>query len=727
MEMNELKRAQRYLMRDFVRGKGKELDFSRYLHLFVRNLWLIVLISAIPLGAMFMWLAHQPRQYASKAVVQLDEEQRLLEKVEDVQPQTITGSEYLNTVAESFSSGTLMLRVARATEFDKDPKVFPPLPDGEPYSDTAIAQKMRTRISTELRRGTRLIDITVLDEQPARANKVAEAVVTEFIRQTVEQQSKVARMASQFVEEEARKLKAKLEADERKLQEYKERYDALSLDKSQNITLAQLEDLNSRATAAKNDRIKLESDIGQVKRTNPGDVAGLLQIASVQAIPQVIELQNQIHAAKGELRQLLTANLSVYKKLELQPKHIRAQASLQQLQDSLHAILQNAGELLTARYKTAKDTEDKLAAAFHEQQQAALNMDRIGIPYNVLQREVDSERSMYDSLMMQAREARIGAEIKSSPLHVIQEPMVSSGPVKPDKPKMLLVALVFGIVVSGIVLVVLDSLDNTLRSVDQAEEFLGLPALGAIPEEKFRKRARLPFVVVDTPKSRQAEAFRFVRASLSLLGSKSPGKVLLITSAISDEGKSFCAMNTAAAFAIEGLRTVVVEADLRRPCFLRTLRTMDDNKTPGLSDYLTGQQPLESIIRQSPLDHLSFIFAGRSARNPAELLASRSLDTLISCLRERFDRVIIDSPPINAVSDTLSVIRSVQYVCLVVRTGKTPKKAIARACAMVEKAGGKMAGLFLNRVNFNFGAANSYYYYGHRYVAQRALPLAIGN
>ena len=218
MEMNELKRAQRYLMRDFVRGKGKELDFSRYLHLFVRNLWLVVLISAIPLGAMFMWLAHQPRQYASKAVVQLDEEQRLLEKVEDVQPQTITGSEYLNTVAESFSSGTLMLRVARATEFDKDPKVFPPLPDGEPYSDTAIAQKMRTRISTELRRGTRLIDITVVDEQQARAKNIADAVVTEFIGQTVQQQYTVSRMASQFVQEEANKLKGKLEADEQQLQ-----------------------------------------------------------------------------------------------------------------------------------------------------------------------------------------------------------------------------------------------------------------------------------------------------------------------------------------------------------------------------------------------------------------------------------------------------------------------------------------------------------------------------
>jgi polysaccharide biosynthesis transport protein len=722
--MTESNQAQRYLVRDFVRGGGKGLDFRRYFYLFLRNLWLVVLINATALGAMFVWLVHQPPQYASKSVVQIESEQpRVLGKVEDVQPQILTTEDYFNTVTESFRSGTLMLRVARATGLDKDPKLFPPLPDGKPYSDTAIAQSMLGRISIELRRNTRLIDITVLDEQPARANKVADAVVAEFIRQTVEQQYNVSRMASQFLKEEVNKLKAKLEADEQQLQEYKERYDALSLEKSESITVEQLEDLNRRAMSAENDRIKLESDIEQVKRTDPQDVEGLLQNASVQAIPQVAELQNQLNTAKAELRQLLTTYLAAYKKPQRQPKYIRAQASIQQLQDSLNATLRNARPLLAARYKTAKDTEDKLAAAFHEQQQAALNMNRIGIPYNVLRREVDSERSMYDSLMMRVRETTISAELKSSPFHVVQEPMVSITPVKPEKRKMMLVALVFGIVVSGVVLVLMDSLDNTLRSVDQAEEFLGLPTLGTVPEEKLRKRAQLPFVVIDTPKSRQAEAFRFIRTSISLLRSESHGRVLLMTSALSNEGKSFFAMNTAAAFAIEGLRTVVVEADLRRPGFFRALPGMADKKTLGLSDYLVGRQPLEAIIRQSPVDNLSFIFAGRSARNPAELLASRSLNTLINCLTESFDRVIVDSPPINAVSDTLSLVRAVDYVCLVVRPGKTPKKAIARACAMVEKAGGRIAGLFFNRVNFNFDAADSYYYYGRRYVApQRALP-----
>jgi capsular exopolysaccharide synthesis family protein len=357
-------------------------------------------------------------------------------------------------------------------------------------------------------------------------------------------------------------------------------------------------------------------------------------------------------------------------------------------------------------------------AAFHEQEQAALDLNRIGIPFNVLQREVESDRAMYDSLMTRIRETTISAQIKTSPFRVIQEPMVTSIPVKPEKMKTMVVALVFSLVFAVVLLVAFDTVDSTLRSVDQAEEFLGVPALGVIPEERQKKvkRDRLPMVVINDPTSRQAEAFRFIRASAALLGPEPTRRVFLLTSAVSEEGKSFSVLNAAAAFAIEGLRTVAVEADLRRPAFYKSLPGMANRKTPGLSDYLAGNESLDRIIHQSPLENLSFIFAGQSTRNPAELLAGKSFHRLILSLLERFDRVICDSAPINAVSDTLSMIGAVQYVCLVVRPGRTPKKAIARACDLVEKAGGKMAGLLLNRVNFKIGAGPSYYYYGEKYV-----------
>jgi polysaccharide biosynthesis transport protein len=713
--------AQKQLIRDFVRGGGKELDLTRYIHLFVRNLWWVVIIVGIALAGASVWLRYQPVQFISQAVVQVEnEQQKVLGKVEDVQPQNLTTDDYFTTVTQSFTSETLMLRVAHASGLDEDPEIFPPLPNGQRYADEAIAQAMLKRISAELRRNTRLIDITVLDEQPERAKQVAETVLSEYVLQSIEQQYSVSRLASQFLKEEANKLRTQLETAERQLQEYKERYDAVSLEKSENISAEQLKDLNGKISSAKDERIKLEADLEQLRRTPPDDVAGMLQIASVQAIPQVTAIQNEISTAQDNLRQLLTTDLAALKNPQLHPKYIRATASIEQLNETLKATLQNARNILESHYRVAKETEDKLTAAFHEKEQAALDLNRIGIPYNVLQREVESDRTMYDSLMTRLQETTISAEIKTSPFRVVQEPMVPMKPAKPEKFKTMLVALVFAVVLSGIVLVILDTMDSTLRSVDEAETFLGVHTLGVIPEEKERKGAHLPLVVVDDPTSRQAEAFRFIRASISLLGPESSRRVFLLTSAVSDEGKSFAAVNTGAAFAIDGLRTVVIEADLRRPTFLKVWPGMANKKALGLGDYLAGNQSLEAVIRQSPVENLSFIFAGKSVRNPAELLTGKSFNRLIQSLLERFDRVICDSAPINAVSDTLTLIGSVQYVCLVVRPGKTPKKAIARACDLIEKAGGKIAGLFLNRVNFKIGAGCCYYYYGEKYVVQKA-------
>ena len=481
-------------MRDFARGGGKELDLTRYFHLLRRNLWLIAVIVVVVLSGTYIWLGFQPRQYASRTIVQVENEQPkvLGSKVDDVQPQNLITDDYFNTVAQSFTSETVMLRVARSTGLDKDPIIFPPRPDGKNYSDEEIAQGMLKRISTELRKNTRLIDIRVLDERPERANIVSEAILTEFVRLTVEQQYNVSRLASQFLQDEASKLKTQLEAAERQLQEYRERNDAVSLEKSEDITLEKLKDLNAALTTAKDARIKLESDIEQVKRTKSDDVAGMLQIASVQALPEVADIQTQITNAKAALRQLSATDLAALKNPQRHPKYIRAAASIQQLNDSLKATLQNAGKILAAHYRAAKDTEDKLTAAYHEQEQAALDLNRIGIPYGVLQREVESDRSMYDSLMTRVRETTISAEVKTSPFHVVQAPMTSARPAKPEKMKMMLVALVFSVVLSGVVLIALDSMDDTLRSVDQAEEFLGVHALGVIPEEKPRKGARLP-------------------------------------------------------------------------------------------------------------------------------------------------------------------------------------------------------------------------------------------
>jgi capsular exopolysaccharide synthesis family protein len=503
--MNEASQVKKQLIQDFVQGAGKDFDIVRYCHLFLRHLWLIGLIVGAALVGTFAWLSRQPKEYDSRTVVLVEQGQRkVLSKMEEIPPENLVTEDYLNTVVQTLTSQSLMLRVALAVGLEKDAQLFPPQPAGKGYSDEAIGKAMRQRVTAALRHGTRLIDISVEDESPERAKEIADAVVSQFLRQTSEQQ-------------------------------------------------------------------------------------------------------------------------------------------------------------------LSEGTE------------------------NILFR-------------------------------VIEEPTASTVPVKPEKRKMMEIAFVFALIIGGVLVIILDSLDESLRSVDQAEQFLGLPALAIVPEKKGQKSFIPTILDQHGQRSRQAEAFRTVRASLSLLGSESSRRVFLFASALPAEGKSFCSVNTAVAFSVEGLRTIVVEADLRRPSLHRFFPGLADRNTPGLSDFLAGNEALDSVILTSPIENLSFLFAGRRPPNPAELLASKAFLHLIEALLERFDRIICDSAPINTVSDTLTLIAAVQHVCLVVRPEKTPKRAIARACHLVERAGGNLAGFILNRVQFKYGSGPRYYYdYGDKYYQEDKL------
>jgi succinoglycan biosynthesis transport protein ExoP len=712
--MNEPVPVQRHLMQDFVKGGGKDFDVKRYYHLVLRNLWLIGLVVVLALVGTFAWVSRQPKEYGSRVVIQVEQEEQRILKVDDLQPQHLENDDYLNTIVQSMTNQTLMLRVAKEVGLDRDPKLFPPKPDGKPYSDSAIAGAVRKRVSAAMRHGTRLLDISVLDEDAERAQRIADTVFREFLRQNFEQQMAVSNVATRFLQEQADQQKAKVESIEHELQTYREEHKAVSLDQNQNIVADKLRDLNNKVTAAKDARIRLGTDLEQLHRVRPDDIDGILHISSVAALPQVSQIRTQIVTAQAEFNALQKRYGRNH------PRYIQAVTTIQGLQDSLRRTLQDVGNILATRFSEAKTTEAQLTAALNDQENEALNLSKIAIPYNVLQRNLASERALYDSLVTRIGETNISRGLDKSPFRLVEAPAVSWVPVKPEKAKTLVIALVFSLVLSVVIIIWLDSIDDTLRSVDQAEEFLGMPALAVIPEEKRKAGAPLPLTVVDEPRSRQAEAFRTIRASVSLLGPEETRKVFLFTSAVPSEGKTFTSLNTAASFAIENLKTVVVEADLRMPTLHKAFKDIANRETPGLSDLLAGNVPLDEVLVQSRVPNLSLLFAGRKAPNPAELLSGKAFGELIKALSERFDRVVIDSPPLTAVGDTLNLIRSVHYVCLVVRPEKTPKKAIARCAHLIHSAGGKLAGFFLNRVNFKIGASYYYYYYGGKYYDKRA-------
>ena len=692
-------------------GGGGGLDLGYYLHLLIRYLWLFLAIVLLAAGIAAFFALRQPKLFISTGVLQVEAQEQKVLPSEDIQTVKPEADDYITTIVANLTGDSLLVRVAKAAGLLEDPTFFKPKPNGEPYTDTEIAARMRGIITVANRKvgtsATRLIDVSAKDTDPERARLIASTLIKEFLAQNIEQQVEVARAATEYLRDESDKLKAKLQQSDEKLQRYKEELKAVSLENDQNIIVEKLKDLNKQVTEANNQRIRLESDMQLLRDTPPDDVDRMLQIPSVSSIPQVQNLLAETVNAEAELA-------AVQKRYgPMNPAFVQATTKVNQLKGSLKETLQNAGTILSTQYQSATDAEKRLNESLTEQEQAALELNKIAVPYNVLAREVESDRLMYDAVNTRLRQTTAAMGIESSPVRVVEEPMDAIRAPR-GAVKMIGIGLFLGIALGAGAIIGLDRLDSSLRYVDQAESFLKLPVLAVVPELEGQRGDRIPSVFPNGSRSQQAEAFRNMRTTLSLLGDEAHHRVFLLTSAVPGEGKTFCAYNTALAFAVEGQKTILVDADLRVPAVDRIFSDAEGaRRHVGLSDYLAGNTDMDRIIMAGPQENLSVICAGGKTSNPGELLGADAFVTLIKTLVDKFDRIIIDSAPVNAVSDTLRITPLADYVCLVVRATKTPKKAIARAKKLIENARGKLAGFILNRVHL--GRDSAYYFYHYAY------------
>ena len=727
------------------------IDFHRLANLLRAKAWIIATVICASFLAAVGYIVWTPKIYVSRAVIQVPQETRKVFNISDEsgdKPETL---DYLNTVVQAFTSRNLMLRVIKTTGLGKDPGFAPPRKDGSPYADIELANRMAQKVGISVRRGTRLVDVTVSDKNPQMAQELAVAFVKEFLRESFEQRRGLSRLANEFLQEEEQELKAKLEQAERKLQAYRTENKAVSLEERQNIIVEKLKELNTTATEAKTSRLRIEADLDQFKKINPENVDEILRISSVSKIPQVALIRE--HLLKAE-----TVFAAIKKRYRREhPKYIEALTSVENLKESLADALSKAGDTLTREYEAAREAEEKLDQSLQEQEQKAMELNRIAIPYNVLQRDVESDRALFESINLRLKETQITGGFDNPPFYMIEDPLVATSPSKPRKKLILASALVLGVTLGVGVVIGKDAIDSSLRTVDEAESYLELPALASIPDRRntelmdsakkmvnerdfsaatrlFKEKSRRfvngsdvpknrtgkdllhPLILVKESGSEQGEAFRTLRASISLLGKKSLFRSFLFTSAIPSEGKTFTALNFASSLAQQRFKTVIIDADVREPRLQSDLLDEAGN-IPGLTDLLGGQIALEGALRPTKHDDLVLLPAGRRASDPAKLLDNEEFGRILEQLLRDHDRVVIDSPPINAVSDTLLIAAYVHATFLVIRAGKTPKRAIRRALHQLEKAGAKVAGFIFNRLPVGGGSAAYYYYhYGDRYA-----------
>jgi capsular exopolysaccharide synthesis family protein len=681
-------------------------DVRRTWHALIERAWIVPLCLVISLALGFAYLRRAPVLYSATATLQVQQDQAPVFKIDNVQFQDLQALDFLQTIAQTLKTRPLLARVAESNNLAANPRFFSTAI--KPAAGEDLVGVLDRLTTVKLRRGTRLIDVTVKHSDPHLTDLLANSLVDEFISDNAEQHSSNSAEANTTLSRQAEILRNKLQESEAALQTYREtNSEASSLDDRQNTVVAALKELSTKVTEAKSARIKLESEYNQVLALGDNPEA-LVTLPTVAANVSVLAAKQNLLKEESEFAGLKQR----YK--EKHPKYIQAQTQLAALRNDLAQSILKAAQGPKASLDAARASEAALESALRTQEASALDLNKLSIQYGVLSRGVESDRALYESVLKTVKETLVSKDIKPMRIRVVQPAFT---PKKPFSPRRAMVAALSGLggIFAGFLLVLcLNFLDTSIKTVDEAETLLRFPVLATVSDLKEVKKKKHPLVVLEDAQSSGAEAFRTLRTSLSMLGRVEDRRVFLFTSSMPEEGKTFCSLNYAASLAQLGLKVLLIDGDLRKPSVEIVLMGKDQG-TPGVTDYLTGRKSFEEVVQPCRLPGLFFISGGTTAPNPAELLAKDGLAELIERALKSYDRVVLDSAPVHAVSDTLLMLKNVQTVCLIVRCARTSTRSVARCVHLLKGAQAPLSGLVLNRMPLRRKMGYGYYYYSPYY------------
>lgn len=702
---------------DPVEPAASKFDVYRYLRVLTKYRWMIVgvILTSMLMAAALTYL--MTPIYRATVSIQIDREAMNIIKVDGVEPDEGAGAgfEFYQTQYELLASKTLAERVsttlgladdksfnAKETNIIDFAKSLMGLVPSQVEQEANLDQEAKVRGSVDRLtksmviapvRGSRIVKVSIDHSRPEVAQRVANGYAEVFIADNLDRRFDATAYARKFLEERLKQLKTKLEESERQLVKYAEDQGIIRLDDNKSLSTSDLESINARLAEVKGERAKKE----QIwKRAQETDGLGLKAMLDSEAIQANRKLRTELAA---EYQQ----KLAIYKPAFPAMQQLRNQ--IKELDRQVQSEMQAVKSSIEAEYLAAKQEEDELAAQLEGVKVEVVDQRNRSIEYNILQREVDTNRSLYDGLLQRYKEIGVAGGVGTNNISVVDKAAV---PLFPRSPNLLLnlgLALAVGLLLGLLLALALDFLDDSFKTPEDVEREIGMTVIGIVPLPKpgFTVEEEL----IDA-RSAMAEAYRSLRTGLQFATSEGMPKTLLVTSSKPSEGKTTTTTSLARSLAQIGLQVLLIDADLRNASVHKRLRCSNE---VGLSNYLSGSKHPDEVVQATDTEGLVLISSGPLPPNPAELLTGPRLPSLLALAAQSFDIILIDGPPVMGLADAPLLSTATQGTLLVVAANETRKNTVKVALKRLQYARANILGILLNK----FDAKETGYGYGYGY------------
>lgn len=726
------------------------IDLGHYWNVVRRQLKKIIALSVVTTLIAILVVFSLTAKYSATSTLLIEASESKIVSIEEVYGLNGGNSEYLLTQFEILKSRDMAKRVVEKLELVNYAEFNPFHPsnekgfslktfilgegDAEPPTPEDIINKTTDvfwdAVSVSPVRKTQLVKISVMSESPALAQKAANAMANAYIESQLEAKVGLTQQASEWLTQRLGGLKESLSLSEKNLQAFREANNLVDVKGVSTLVADELGQITSKLVDARSIRLEVESNYDQIKQLDELSYESLTSLQFILADPlisRLTETQSNTELKVAELSKRYGTK---------HPKMIAAQSDLDAVKESVLSQMKKLATGIENSFATAKAKEASLLKSLEITKKKMRDINRTEFALGELVRAVKGDRALYETFFKRIRETSATGDLQTANARIVDSAVVPQYPVKPKKKLIvalvLVVSLMFGIALAFL----LDALDSTIKNADDIDHKLGFSVLGIVPllprvAAKELKNALEKGEGVDINKTPVRafihsdnhafkESIRTLRTSLTLASLESPAKCLLFTSSIPGEGKTTSSVNLAAAYG-QMEKTLLIDADMRRPSVAKQLRLPAGFK--GLSNAVAYPETLDESIHHIEDLNIDVMPSGVIPPNPLELLASKNFETILTTLRSRYDRIIIDSPPIGAVSDALYLSTLTDGLVYVIKADSTKDKLIKTGLARLDQSNARILGVVLNQLDtekeYRYNTANSGYYDSYEYHEDR--------